>query len=421
MALRDPPGDLEARREQCPAPNSTTIPRAACAFMTLRPRNDDCRDNELGLQRVRPPLGTLRRLLAHRRHLPRGQFCDGATFRCAPGCRNDEGCAPGVTDGGVGRPRRRHRHALRRRRPPLRRLRHRRPLPRGPRLRGQRSACGLQRDAALPAGRSPAATARASTRRTTPPTAAPAGPRCAAANGAAACVHGRVRGGPLHGAFGDCDGERGQRLRDRHRRQRGPLRRLRAGLRRAPQRDRDLRRGRLRLRLRRGLRRLRHGPEPTAARSTPARAPPTAAPAATPARCRQRHGGLRDGGVRRGRLRRGLRRLRRRRHQRLRGRHAHHAHPLRRAAGQRARRPPTPRRPARRGRAGCAATTGFGDCDGREQRLRGRHPHQRRPLRRLRDGLPHAPQRAPVVRGGRAASVRAGFADCDGCAPTAAR
>ena len=33
---------------------------------------------------------------------PAGAYCVAATNRCAPGCRNDDGCAPGVGDAGVG-------------------------------------------------------------------------------------------------------------------------------------------------------------------------------------------------------------------------------------------------------------------------------------------------------------------------------
>ncbi len=65
-------------------------------------RNEDCRGNELGLNACDVASGRCVACSPADDTCPAGQYCDGATFRCAPGCRNDEGCAPGVgTDGGV--------------------------------------------------------------------------------------------------------------------------------------------------------------------------------------------------------------------------------------------------------------------------------------------------------------------------------
>ncbi|MBL8600440.1 MAG: hypothetical protein JNK72_00805 [Myxococcales bacterium] len=63
--------------------------------------NDDCRGNELGLTVCDVPTGRCVLCSPSADTCPAGQFCDPGTFRCAPGCRNDEGCAPGLGDAGV--------------------------------------------------------------------------------------------------------------------------------------------------------------------------------------------------------------------------------------------------------------------------------------------------------------------------------
>jgi len=65
-------------------------------------RNDECSDNELGLRVCDLPMGRCVACSPTADTCPAGQFCDGATYRCAPGCRNDEGCAASAADGGVG-------------------------------------------------------------------------------------------------------------------------------------------------------------------------------------------------------------------------------------------------------------------------------------------------------------------------------
>ncbi len=69
----------------------TDTPAARCTA------NSDCRDNEFGFNVCDLPSGRCVACSPTADTCPAGQFCDGATFRCSPGCRNDEGCAPGVT------------------------------------------------------------------------------------------------------------------------------------------------------------------------------------------------------------------------------------------------------------------------------------------------------------------------------------
>jgi hypothetical protein len=142
------------------------------------------------------------------------------------------------------------------------------------------------------------------------------------------------------------------------------------------------------------------GTPPTAARSTCAPAPRTAAPAEHVPGAHQRIGHLHDGPLRRLVLR-GLRGLRRHGRQRLRGEHPHGQHALRRLR-------PALRDPQRH--PGCAGAcrvgtcnVGFADCDGdARQRLRGRHPHHRRPTAALRQRVrrrgrqPRPAPRAPA-------------------------
>jgi hypothetical protein len=283
-----PPEDATPRDAEAPAdlgmdaPVGDTGPRACTG-------NTDCAGHP-ARPRVRHRLGALRRLHRRRRRAARGGST--ATPRPSPACR-----VAATT-----RPARGH--------PPPTAASPPTPLrPRHPRSASSASPTSTARPATLcvgsvcvtgcnlraPLPRGPVVLRRGLRRPASPtsPTAAPAGQPLPRDNATAACQNGLCAVGPVRRPL--------RRLRQRlpgngceanTLSTRCPLRRLRYGLPRAPQRPAPLRR---------------------------------AAPAASPAR--------------------GLRRLRRQRGQRLRGRHPHRCHPLRSPARRGATRP-TPRPPA---------------------------------------------------------------------------
>jgi hypothetical protein len=198
-----------------------------------------------------------------------------------------------------------------------------------------------------------AATAAASTRRATLAHCGACGTACTHPQRVPAVRQRHLRRRHLHRPLRRLRPHGRQRLRDRHPHVPRALRHLRHGVRRGPTPPRAARRG---------------------AASTPA---PRASPTATV-------------------------------EQRLRGRHPRERHPLRRVRPRCD--PPTPPPPARwavrRGRL----------RDGlrrlrrqRHQRLRGRHPHERLALRRVRHGLPRAPNSAAGSASRGAACLRAGL------------
>jgi len=91
-------GSLDAGPLDAPRTDAPDVGPARCQ------RNEECRDNEFGFTVCDLPSGRCVACSPTADTCPAGQFCDGATFRCSPGCRNDEGCAASVVvDGGVSR------------------------------------------------------------------------------------------------------------------------------------------------------------------------------------------------------------------------------------------------------------------------------------------------------------------------------
>ncbi|MEZ4393996.1 MAG: hypothetical protein R3A48_23225, partial [Polyangiales bacterium] len=167
--------------------------------------NDDCRGNELGLTVCDVPSGRCVACSPSADTCPAGQFCDGATFRCAPGCRNDDGCAPGVVDGGVvsdGGVSATRCDVATRRCVACVTDSH---CPAGLVCAGNQCVAGCNPTQPCPSGRTCCDGACIDPQDNTAHCGG-CGMMCAAPNGAPACVAGACAVGSCVGSFGDCDG-----------------------------------------------------------------------------------------------------------------------------------------------------------------------------------------------------------------------
>ena len=171
-------------------------------------RNDECRDNELGLTVCDLPMGRCVECSPGADTCPAGRFCDGATYRCAPGCRNDEGCAAGVTaDGGVSLPdggaRSLHCEVSTRRCLDCVTDAH---CPAGLVCSGNQCVAGCNATQPCPAGRTCCDSACIDPQDNTAHCGG-CGRVCTVANGAPVCTMGACAVGLCNGSFADCDGD----------------------------------------------------------------------------------------------------------------------------------------------------------------------------------------------------------------------
>ena len=173
--------------------------------------NEDCRGNELGLAVCDIPSGRCVACSPTADTCTAGQFCDGATFRCAPGCRNDEGCAAGVagSDGGVasadGGASTRHCEVSTRRCLDCLRDEH---CPAGLVCSGNQCVAGCNATQACPSGLACCSGACVNPQDNTAHCGG-CGMTCMVVNGAPTCSMGACAVGSCTGSFGDCDGAAG--------------------------------------------------------------------------------------------------------------------------------------------------------------------------------------------------------------------
>jgi len=163
-------------------------------------RDDDCRGHELGFMACDVASGRCVACTPASDNCPTGQYCEGSTFRCVAGCRDDLACSSAGVDGGAST---RHCDPATRRCVDCTTDAH---CPAGRVCAGDQCVAGCTATQPCPASTTCCSGACVDTQGNSAHCGG-CGMACSVTHGAAACVGGACAVAACTGAYGDCDGD----------------------------------------------------------------------------------------------------------------------------------------------------------------------------------------------------------------------